>query len=250
MSWLTQTISSTIGRKVLVSLTGLFLITFLVVHLIGNFQLFKTDGGYAFNAYAKFMTTNPLIKISSYILYAGILAHIIITISLTLFNKKARGSEAYKITRPSANSTWTSRNMGLLGTIILIFLVIHLQNFWYQMKFGTTPVAKYELATTGEITKESIEVAEVTSQMLKQEGVYKDLYLMVSEAFKEIWLVVIYVLAMIGLGLHLAHGFQSAFQTLGLNHSRYTPFIQKLGLAFSIVVPALFASMPLIFYFR
>ncbi|BDD08869.1 succinate dehydrogenase [Fulvitalea axinellae] len=224
MSRVKQKFSVTIGRKIWMSLTGLFLITFLVVHLVGNLQLLKNDGGMAFNTYTKFMTSNPLIKTTSFLLYGSILLHVIVSIFLTSQNKKARGPVAYKVSDAGANSPWNSRNMGILGSIILIFVVIHLQNFWYHMKFGVTPMVSYE-------------------------GVeYKDLYTMVIEAFKEWWIVAIYVVSMIALGYHLNHGFQSAFQSLGINHSKYTPAIKTIGKVYSIVMAFGFAILPIIIF--
>lgn len=224
MSWVSKTLSSTLGRKLLMALTGLFLIIFLIGHVSGNTLLFKNDGGEAFNIYAKFMTTNPAVKILSYLTYISVLAHVVYSIILTRHNKSAR-PVAYANSKASTNSAWTSRNMGVLGTIILIFLVIHLQGFWYKMHWGDIPMVTY----AGEQ--------------------YKDLYSIVSFAFQSELLVGLYVLSMVFLGLHLSHGFESAFQTLGLNHVKYSPAIKKLGLAFSIIVPALFASMPLYIYF-
>ncbi len=223
MSWFTQALASTIGKKVVMSLTGLFLITFLIVHLSGNMLLYKGDGGEAFNLYAKFMTTNPLIKIASYILYLGIILHVIYSIILTTKNKSAR-PVGYKLAHPNQNSSWNSRNMGILGTVILIFLIIHLRSFWFEMHFGDIPMVNYD----------GIEV--------------DDLFTVVKAAFAEWWYSLLYVLAMAGLGFHLAHGFWSAFQTLGLSHKKYTPFIKTLGLLFAIIVPLLFASMPVYFY--
>ncbi len=136
MSWLSDTLTSTIGRKLVMSLTGLFLIIFLVVHLIGNFQLLAGDNGLAFNAYAKFMTTNPLIKFTSYGLYAFILIHILMSIALSVKNKKAR-PVGYEKVKGSANSSFSSRNMGILGFIIFVFLVIHMRSFWYEMHWGS-----------------------------------------------------------------------------------------------------------------
>ncbi|WP_306416811.1 hypothetical protein [Fulvivirga maritima] len=138
MSWFTNAISSSLGRKLLMALTGLFLIVFLVVHLIGNFQLLHHDGGQAFNTYARFMTSNPIIKTTSYLLYATFIIHIVWGIGLVVSNKKAR-PVGYNVSKGSTNSTWSSRNMGLLGTIIFIFLVIHLKNFWYEMHWGRDP---------------------------------------------------------------------------------------------------------------
>ena len=223
MSWLTNAMSSTLGRKLLMAATGLFLIIFLLVHLIGNLQLLSDDGGEAFNVYAKFMTTNPLIKTTSYLLYATFLIHILWAFMLIIQNRKAR-PVGYKVSGASSNSSWSSRNMGVLGSVILIFLVIHLANFWWKMKFGEMPMVEYE------------------------SGSYKDLYTVVAAAFQEPWLVALYVAAMIGLMFHLLHGFESAFQTLGLNHPKYNPAVKFIGRAFAIIVPAAFAAIPILMY--
>ena len=224
MTWVTKTLNSTLGRKLIMALTGLFLILFLTGHVSGNMLLFKGDGGQAFNIYAKFMTTNPAVKLLSYLTYISVLGHIIYSIALSQHNKSAR-PVPYSTSKGSSNSAWSSRNMGVLGTIILIFLVVHLQGFWAQMHWGEVPMITYE----GEE--------------------YKHLFLIVSEAFKQEWLVALYVLSMIFLGFHLSHGFASAFQTLGLNHKKYSPAIKLVGMLYCILVPALFASMPLYIHF-
>jgi succinate dehydrogenase / fumarate reductase cytochrome b subunit len=224
MSWVTKTLNSTLGRKLIMALTGLFLILFLTGHLSGNLLLFKGDGGQAFNMYAKFMTTNPAVKLLSYLTYISVIGHIVYSILLSQHNKSAR-PVSYSTSKGSTNSAWSSRNMGILGTIILIFLVVHLQGFWAQMHWGEVPTITYE----GEV--------------------YKNLFLIVSEAFKQEWLVALYVLSMIFLGFHLSHGFASAFQTFGINHKKYSPAIKAIGTAYSILVPALFASMPVYIYF-
>ena len=222
MSWLTDTLTSSIGRKLIMSLTGLFLIIFLVVHLAGNLQLLAGDNGEAFNAYAKFMTNNPIIKFTSYGLYAFIVLHIIMSLLLVIKNKQAR-PVGYAQVKGSANSAWTSRNMAILGTVILIFLVIHMRSFWFEMKFGSLPMDEFG---------------------------NKDLYLIVAEAFSQWWYVALYVVSMIGLGFHLSHGFSSAFQTLGINHKKYTPFIKGLGMVYAIAIPAAFAAIPLYMFFN
>src|SRR5687767_11300680 len=125
MNWFTNFFSSTIGRKLVMALTGLFLILFLIVHLIGNLQLLKHDGGQAFNVYAQTMTSNPLIMIVSYVNYTMIILHVIWAIILSRRNRIARGPEGYAV--HNNPSTWSSRNMGILGTLILIFLVIHMR---------------------------------------------------------------------------------------------------------------------------
>ena len=223
MNWFSNFFSSTIGRKVIMALTGLFLILFLVVHLIGNLQLLKSDGGQSFNVYAQFMTTNPLIMIIAYVNYTIILIHVIWSIILTLRNRKARGPEGYALNKNSSH--WTSRNMGILGTLILIFLVIHLRSFWWEMKFGEIPSEVYNGVQT------------------------KNLYAVVDAAYANLWFVALYVVSMAVLAFHLFHGFGSAFQTLGLNHVKYNPVIKFVGVAFAIIVPALFALIPIYMYF-
>lgn len=219
MNWFTRLLSSTLGRKLFMALTGLFLILFLVVHLIGNLQLLKSDGGQAFNVYAKFMTSNPIIMTISYVNYACILIHVIWAIILTRRNREARGPERYAVSKNS--SPWTSRNMGILGTLIFIFLIIHLRGFWAQMHWGGIPTKTYD----GE---------EV-----------KDLYAVVDLAYSSVAYVAVYVVSMAILAFHLWHGFASAFQTLGLNHLKYNPVIRFVGQTFAIIVPALFALIPI-----
>jgi succinate dehydrogenase / fumarate reductase cytochrome b subunit len=216
-------IQSSIGRKYLMALTGLFLCTFLIVHVAGNLQLFANDGGVAFNLYTYFMVNNPLIKTVAYVNYAFILLHIFDGLALSIGNRKARPEGYYKVDQ-SKSSTWSSRNMGILGTILLIFLVLHMRTFWFEMKFGTMP----EVVIEGET--------------------YKDMYIIVKSAFEQWWYTAIYVVSMLALAFHLYHGFQSGFQTLGLNHPRYMPIIKTIGVGvFAILIPALFAAMPLYF---
>jgi succinate dehydrogenase / fumarate reductase cytochrome b subunit len=224
MKWLLDLFSSSIGRKVVMALTGLFIILFLTVHLIGNLQLLKDDGGEAFNVYAYFMTHNPLIKMVSYVNYAFFLFHIGWALMLTIKNRQARGTEGYAVTS-SKSSIWSSRNMGILGTIILVFLVIHMVQFWGQMHFGEMPTKTYG------------------------DHEVKDLLTVVGSAFQEWWYVALYCISMVAIAFHLWHGFESAFQTLGLNHMKYNPVISFVGKAFAIVVPAMFAIIPILMFF-
>lgn len=222
MNWFSRLLTSTLGRKVMMAITGLFLILFLVVHLIGNLQLLKHDQGESFNIYAKFMTSNPLIKVISYVNYTAILVHVAWAFMLTKINRDARGPVGYEVMKNS--SAWTSRNMGILGTLIFIFLVIHLRGFWAQMHWGDIDIAIYEGKP------------------------YKDLFKVVDEAYSSLSYVALYVIAMCVLAFHLWHGFASAFQTLGLNHLKYNPIIKFVGRAFAIIVPALFALIPIWMY--
>jgi len=227
MGWFTKFITSSLGQKLVMSLTGLFLILFLCVHLYGNMMIFRDDGGYAYNVFAHFMTHNPLIELIAWFLYAFILLHAVQGIALWLQNRRARGPQGYavKVTKTTGTSSFASRNMAFLGLLILVFLGIHMGDFWWKMKMGATPVVMYE-------GKE-----------------YQDLFTIVEESFRIGWIVVVYLISMAGLFFHLIHGFQSAFQTLGLNHKKYTPVIKFLGWVYSILVPLLFAAMPVYVYF-
>ncbi|EON76226.1 Succinate dehydrogenase cytochrome b subunit [Lunatimonas lonarensis] len=225
MSWVTKTLSSTLGRKLIMALTGLFLILFLVVHLAGNLQLLAGDGGRLFNIYAESMASNPLIRVVSILNFVFIALHVVYSIILTKYNKQAR-PVGYAVSGASSNSSWASRNMGVLGTILLIFILVHLRGFWYEFKFGSIPTATYE------------------------EGTFKDVYTIVSSAYSNVIYVLFYVVSMGFLAFHLSHGFASAFQTLGLNHKKYSPLIKKVGIGFSILIPLLFALIPVVMFLQ
>ena len=209
---------SSLGKKLVMGITGLFLISFLMVHCFLNSLIFINDGGETFNLGAEFMAKNWLIRAMEIVLFGGLLWHIIQAAILTRENKKAR-PVAYAASNPSANSKWYSRSMGLLGTILLIFLIIHLRHFWVVSRF------------TDEITS-------------GRETLFNEM----KEVFSQLWVVILYCLAMVSLGYHLLHGFKSAFQTLGWNHVKYNAIIEKTGLIISIVLPVLFAAMPIAIY--
>ncbi len=247
--------SSSLGKKLIMSLTGLFLCMFLVVHLIGNLQLFNNDAGYAFNKYAVFMTTFPPIKVVSYLLYASVIIHAIYALVLTMKNKSAR-PVGYSQSAGSANSAWNSRNMGILGTVLLVFIATHMQNFWWKFHNDQVPYIEYTTdLKTGVQTSREMSADEFIKFSVKEEnGVEvvqaKDLYKQVDYAFQNIGLVAFYVIAMAALSFHLIHGFQSAFQTVGFNHKRYIGCIRSIGVwVFGVIIPVLFALMPLYFYF-
>ena len=211
-------LQSSIGKKLLMGLTGLFLISFLVVHCFLNSFIFFNDGGLMFNQGAKFMATNPVIRVMEYVLFLGLILHMVQALILTMQNNKARPIK-YEVQGGSANSKWYSRSMGLLGTLLLLFLIIHLAHFWVKSRFTGLP----GIDSNGN----------------------ENLYAVMQDVFHIWWVVVIYVAGVISLAYHLLHGFQSAFQTLGLNHPKYTPVIKKIGVVFSILIPLIFALMPI-----
>ena len=221
MSQSKKLLESSLGKKVIMSITGLFLISFLVIHCAINACIFMNDGGLLFNEAAHFMASNILIRTMEIVLFFGIILHVVQALILTLNNNKARPIK-YEKTKGNANSKWYSRSMGLLGTLLLIFLIVHLFHFWIKSRFTGLP----GLDSNG----------------------HDNLYAEMQIVFSYGGAVALYVLGMISLGYHLLHGFQSAFQTLGLNHKNFTPFIKKLGVAFSIIIPFIFAMMPVSIY--
>ncbi len=226
MSWIINTLTSTIGRKVIMALTGLFLILFLAVHLAGNLQLLYNDGGEAFNIYSQLMAHNPFIQLVSKGNFFFIFLHIFVSVTLYIRNKKARPI-GYKVSVGNSNSTWSSRSMTLLGTFIMMFIFLHLYGYWYQLKFVGEPVIK----------------------MITIDGVsMHNAYALVAESYQIPGVVIFYIVAMIVLGFHLWHGFASAFQSLGLNHPKYNGIISGLGKLYAIIVPSLFALIPIYMY--
>ena len=187
-------IKSSLAKKYWMAATGLFLCTFLIGHLAGNLQLLlpAEEALPIFNEYAKFMTTNPLVKVLSYLTYFSILFHSVDGILLFIQNKKARPVK-YAYNKPGANSTWASRNMGLLGSVVLFFIIVHMRSFWYEMHFGSVAL-------------------DINGN--------KDLYTITAAAFQELWYVIMYVVCMIAIAFHLSHGFASAFQSIGANHAK------------------------------
>jgi len=207
-------LTSSLGKKVVMSLTGLFLILFLIVHVSINALIFLNDGGMLYNKAAHFMSHNILMLTLEVGLFVGFILHILQAYMLAYQNNKARPVK-YEVTNGGANSKWYSRSMAILGSLILIFLVVHLGNFWI-------PTKKALFAHEEHNTYEGMKVV-----------------------FSQWYFVAIYLLGVIALTYHLIHGFSSAFQSLGLTHKKYTPVIKFIGVAFSLIVCLAFALMPI-----
>ncbi len=213
MNKTTAFLTSSVGRKLLMALTGFFLFSFLIVHLYLNLFLFGSDRGETFDAYAEFMATYPLLRPLEIILFGGFLLHGAIGTWLWLTNRSVRG-QRYRVNRAGETSPLSSRLAFWTGLAVTLFLVIHINGFFVQSRFFP-------------------------------DG--RTMYTLVAEAFRNPLIAGIYVLAMIPLGYHLRHGFQSAFQTLGIRVERYRRWIEILGVLFWLVIPACFAAMPLYF---
>ncbi|MBS1532415.1 MAG: succinate dehydrogenase cytochrome b subunit [Bacteroidetes bacterium] len=256
MSEFKETFNSSLGKKLIMALTGLFLCTFLIVHLGGNLLLFKNDDGYAFNVYANFLTHFPPIEVIAYILYLCILVHTLYAIILTVKNRKAR-PVGYAVTA-SDNASWNSKNMGLLGSILFLFIVIHMNDFWYNYKYtDKVGFKEYRTDLSSGITQsadfmpasakfENSVSTENNTEIVR----VKDLHARVQHSFGNLIYVIFYVIAMVAVAFHLKHGFQSAFRTLGWVHRKYTPIVEFIGTwFFAIIMPIGFALMPIVYYF-
>lgn len=220
MGWFLKIFRSSIGKKITMALTGLFLISFLVVHAGINGLIFYNDSGETFNKAAHFMGTNPIIRTIEIFLVVGFLLHIIQSLLLWRSNKAARPIK-YAVAKDSSKVTWYSKSMTLLGTLILIFLVVHTSNFWIPNR---------------------------TNQFLYGEEL--PLYEMMIEKFSNPLEVLIYMVGIFSLFWHLLHGFSSAFRSLGLEHSKYNSLIKYSGYVFSILICFLLAMMPISIYLK
>ena len=215
MGFLIKLFTSSVGKKVMMALTGFFLFSFLIVHLYINLFLFKQDGGSTFDTYAEFMATYPLLRPLEIILFAGFLLHAFVGVWLWFMNRSVR-PQNYKVNRAGDNSTLTSRIMFWTGVVVTAFLVIHIKTFFVTSRFFPDGRTMYQL---------------------------------ISEAFHKPAYVGFYVVSLFFLGFHLRHGFQSACQTLGVRSERYNFLIEAVGIFFWLIIPLGFAVMPLYFLF-
>jgi succinate dehydrogenase / fumarate reductase cytochrome b subunit len=207
--------SSSIGKKLTMAITGTFLILFLIVHAGINACIFLNDGGTTFNEVAHFMSHNWIMRFLEIGLFAGFIVHIIQGLMLTRQNNQAR-PVGYAFNQPGKNSSWYSRSMAILGTLLLLFLIMHLAHFYVGTK-----IALYGGDHPHNLFEEMKSVFSIQ------------------------WIVILYTIGVAALFWHLYHGFQSAFQTFGIHHKRYTPMLQMIGTAYSIIICLLFALMPI-----
>ncbi|HSB94558.1 MAG TPA: succinate dehydrogenase cytochrome b subunit [Flavitalea sp.] len=221
MNW-SEIFTSSVGKKLVMAITGLFLITFLVIHVGLNACIFANDNGEMFNVAAHFMGSHWVIRAMEFVLFGGFLVHIIQGFALE-FKNRSRRKQKYAIDLGNRGSKWYSRSMGLLGTLLLLFLIMHIGHFWVPSRI------------TG--------LEEVPGEK------YHNLFAKMVDVFQNPIIVVLYVLGCISLAYHLMHGFQSAFRTLGVHNNRYVALLRGLGNGFSIIISLLFASMPIAFYF-
>lgn len=223
MKW-SEFFTSSVGKKLVMSLSGLFLILFLVVHVGLNACIWAMDDGQMFNKAAHFMGQNAVPRILEIGLFAFFFLHIIQGLVLE-FQNRARRKKGYEVKMGSRGSAWYRKSMGLLGTLVLLFLIMHIAHFWVPSR------------VTG--------LEEYTHNGV----VYHDLFGRMKDVFTDnIPVVILYILGCISLAWHLLHGFQAAFRTLGVSNHKYIKLINAVGVGFSIIVPLAFAMMPISFY--
>jgi len=213
MNKTTAFLTSSVGRKLIMALTGFFLFSFLIVHLSINLFLFRQDQGATFDLYAEFMSTYPLLRPLEFVLFSGFLLHAVVGVWLWITNRGVR-AQRYKVNRAADTSPVTSRIAFWSGVVVATFLVVHINGFFVQSRFFPDGRTMYEY---------------------------------VADAFRSPLIVGFYVVAMVLLGYHLRHGFQSAFQTLGIRTGRYQKLIDLVGVLFWLVIPLCFAALPVYF---
>lgn len=227
-------ICSSIGKKLIMSISGLFLISFLLIHLTLNSFLLLHDGGEMFNAAAHFMKTNPLIKLVEPVLGLGFIIHIVYAFILTRQNQKARGTSNYASGNNTTGVSWASKNMLVLGVTLLAFLIVHIAQFWVKMKITGSPL----------LEGKDIMIAGVHTHV-------ENAYALVNVAFGELWIVALYVVGSLGLAIHLSHGFWSAFQSMGLSNDVWKKRFACAGVAISWFIGlgfSLIAVLQFLFY--
>jgi len=230
MTW-KQVFVSSIGRKIVMAVTGISLILFLIVHVTVNACIWAKifvpdDNGEMFNKAAHFLGQTLVPRVLEIGLFLFFIIHIVQGYMLSAYNISKR-SKGYAVSYGNRGSKWYSRSMGLLGTIIFLFLIVHLADFWVPSRFGGLGEVSYS-DSPGQV--------------------YHNLYQRMVEVFQNLWVVILYVLGCISLAYHLAHGFQSAFRTLGVHNKRYTAMLTGIGNGFAIIVSLLFAMMPISMY--
>ncbi len=216
-------LKSSIGKKLIMSISGLFLITFLLVHLTLNLLLMFDSTGELFNTAANFMGTNPIMKVMEPMLAIGFLVHIIYGAMLEIQNMIARGGSRYAKFDQSKSSKWASRNMIYLGIAIFAFLGLHIANFFIKIKMG--------------------DVGEVNIGGVHMHNTYT----LVTSLFAIWWYDLIYVIGAIALGMHLYHGFWSAFQSIGLSNDLWRKRLELIGGLYALIVAGGFAIIPIYF---
>jgi succinate dehydrogenase / fumarate reductase cytochrome b subunit len=222
MKW-SQFFTSAVGKKIVMALTGLFLISFLMVHVALNSCIFNDlsffnpeDNGSMFNRAAYYMGNALVIRIIEIGLFAGFILHIIQGYAVELKNRSKR-KQGYKIGLGNRGSTWMSRSMAILGTLIFFYLIVHVSQFWIPSRI------------THNVPQETYNGKEV-----------HNMFLLMYDTFQNIWIVILYLVGVASLAFHLFHGFHAAFRSVGVHNRKYLAMLKVLGYGFTVIVSILF----------
>lgn len=225
--------TSVVGRKLVMALTGLFLISFLIIHAGLNSCIFydlsffdPNDNGSMFNRAAHFMGASLVIRLLEIGLFAGFILHIVQGYVVEAKNRSRRGAQPYQVNLGNRGSKWYSRSMAILGTLILLFLIVHVAHFWVPSRI-------------------THDLEQATYRGVETHNLFLRMY----EVFQNPLFVLLYLLGVVSLAFHLIHGFHSAFRTMGVHNRKYLNLLKGLGYGFSIVIAILFALMPISMYF-
>jgi succinate dehydrogenase / fumarate reductase cytochrome b subunit len=232
MKW-SQFFTSAVGRKIVMALSGLFLISFLLVHVGLNSCIFNDivnpeDDGSMFNRAAAFMGDSYVIRIIEIGLFAVFILHIIQGYAVEISNRKKR-KQGYQVTLGNRGSTWMSRSMAILGTLVFLYLIVHIAQFWWPSRI------------TGNLQE---------AEYLNNGKQYHNLFLKMYETFQEPWVVILYLVGVAALCFHLLHGFHAAFRSIGVHNKKYLSLLKGFGYGFSVIVCVLFALMPISMYLQ
>jgi len=236
MKW-SQFFTSAVGRKIVMALTGLFLISFLIVHVGLNSCIFydlpvfnSNDDGSMFNRAAYFMGNSLVIRIMEIGLFAGILLHIVQGYAVEAQNRSKR-KKGYRVALGNRGSTWMSRSMAILGTLIFLYLIMHVAQFWVPSRIthDVTPVSYPNISGDREM---------------------HNMFLLMYDTFQQGWVVILYLVGVGALLFHLLHGFHAAFRSMGVHNRKYLALLKTVGYGFSVIVCVMFALMPLSMYFQ
>src|SRR5687767_9904597 len=234
MKW-SQFFTSAVGRKIVMALTGLFLISFLIVHVGLNSCIFydlpffnSNDNGSMFNRAAYFMGNSLVVRIMEIGLFLGIILHIVQGYIVEAKNRGTR-KKGYNVSLGSRGSTWMSRSMAILGTLIFFYLIVHVSQFWIPSRI-------------------THDVDPVTYPGISGDREMHNMYMLMYNTFQNIWIVVFYLVGVASLAFHLFHGFHSAFRSVGVHNRKYLGMLKVLGYGFTVIVSILFALMPVSMY--
>ena len=265
---------ASVTKKITLAIVGGFLMIFLLLHAGINLCMLRSDGGEWFRAAAHFMGTNVIIKIFEYVLFAAFIAHILLALWLQIENWRARGPVGYKVPGKAATRPG-SRFMIYTGILVFIFLAIHMMNFYFVKKGWVEGRYMVELKDVDQIDQATLEanqmkivplfqsddpelaneygIKEIADNLTKEQldlfgenftAYEPDFFNMAKELFANRAYSTIYLILIVVLAIHLRHAFGSAFQTLGWNHPKYTPFIEKFGLFYAVLIGVMFGIIP------